>query len=207
MGYGVMAFAVEFDAVGVLFGCGEQDTLDKMLCEMAEELAHADEEERENEPELEEDELLPLPASEALRQIIMGEELDRQRGHVYAYLVKAICMVYDEFLDNSCWCPIRSSWLTEQFDSALGEAGVPPDVFAVGSHLLNRGCPFAIPAPDDFPAIGYLTPDEILPVVALLERIDPERFRPIGGHEQFAALRNWLMRCRDTGRGLICFYH
>lgn len=116
-------------------------------------------------------------------------------------------MVYDEFLDNSCWCPIRSAWLTEQFDPALREAGVPPSVFAVGSHLLYRGCPFPIPAPDCFPAVGYLTPGEILPVVALLDGIDPERFRPIDGHEQFVALRGWLTRCRDTGRGLICFYH
>jgi hypothetical protein len=44
-------------------------------------------------------------------------------------------------------------------------------------------------------------------VTELLAPIDPDHFRPIDGHNQFASLKEWLAECRDSDRGLLCFYH
>lgn len=201
MSYGMMAFAVDFDALNSWIGSGDEALVAKLLREMGGELTELDE------LDLEEDDEITLPAADALRQLIMGEPLNPEQGYKYAYLIKDLCWAYDEFLDNHYWCPIRSNWVSEQFDPKLQSSGVPAEVFGVASHLLFRGSPFPIPEPECFPAVGYLTPEEVPGVADLLARIDPECMRPIEGHNQLIALQGWLTKCRETNRGLICFYH
>jgi hypothetical protein len=205
MSYGMMPFAVDFEEIGGWLACGDPQLAEHLVTELAPELAEQDLESREW---LEDEDDVFLPAATALRQVILGERLEPKDGHVYLYAFKSLCWAYGEFLDNYRWCPIRSKWVTEEFDAVLRTAGVPAEVFGAASHLFFRGPPFPIPeSPDSFPCIGYLRPSEVSTVADLLHGIDPERFRPIDGHEQFVALRGWVESCRATNRGIISFYH
>lgn len=207
MSYGLMPFAVDFEEIGGWLAAGDSQLAEHLVVELAPELAEQDSESREWLDEEDETDTF-LPAATALRQMILGVPLDPKEGHVYLYVFKSLCWAYGEFLDNYRWCPIRSKWVGEEFDTVLRTAGVPSEVFGTASHLFFRGPPFPIPeSPDSFPCIGYLRPGEVSTVAHLLDGIDPELFRPIDGHEQFVALRGWMETCLATNRGIISFYH
>ncbi|MGL4420861.1 MAG: DUF7691 family protein [Gemmataceae bacterium] len=199
MGYGVLPFAVDWEPYLGLLGCRDEELLAELTAEWADFFVEID--------ELDELDELSTSTADALRHFLLGEPMDRKIGSKYGYVLEELAWGYGTPLDNFHWCPISSAWVCEQLSPAVRTAGVPADVFSFERHLLFRGPPVPIPPPDDWPAIGYLTPAEAAVAAAAFDRLDPEQFRPIDGHEQVAAVRGWLAQCRDAGHGLVAFYH
>ncbi|MBX9624802.1 MAG: hypothetical protein K2X82_13435 [Gemmataceae bacterium] len=199
MSYGMMPFAVDFHKLRGWIGSGNAALLDEFRGGWTDLFAEIDELDDPDEP--------GLPSADALRHLILGEPFDPDYGFKYAYLLKQLAWEAGDHLPNLHWGGVDTTWIYGTFDPALAAAGVPAKSFGVATHLLYRGATVPIPDPYDFPLMGYLLPEEAPAVAAALAGIDPERFRPIDGHEQFHALRGWLETCRTSGRGLMTFYH
>jgi len=146
-----------------------------------------------------------LATEEALRELISGAELDESYGDKYAWALKALCWHFGEFLDNSEWSAMRSEW-SVRVDHAIEQAGVPEESFGIQRHLIYRGAPISIPAPDDFPFIGYLRRSEIPEVANTLAACD---VGAAGGDVQRAIeqIQEWLVRVNQLNGDLVCFYH
>ncbi|HUG92666.1 MAG TPA: hypothetical protein VML55_17630, partial [Planctomycetaceae bacterium] len=116
----------------------------------------------------------PLMA-DVLRHLIMGEPYDPRVGFKYGYALEHLCQHFGEMLSNEHWSSFRSgaSWgWFRKLDRTLKSLAVPEKTFRVRTHLENRGSPIPIPEIEDFPAIGYLTLDEIREAAAALEQAD-----------------------------------
>lgn len=153
-------------------------------------------------------------AADALRHLIMGEELDRRAGFKYAYVLECLCRHFGEELPHDNWCGVRSGsgWFQE-LDATLREAGVPPQTLSVCRHLVERGPPIPVPRHGDFPYVGYLTLTEIETALQALSaaRIDDLGDEGEGDDETWLPegledLRGWLRECVDSQRDLVCFY-
>jgi hypothetical protein len=149
----------------------------------------------------------------ALVHLIMGGNTDPAKGYKYGYALSHLCEYIGTVPEHEAWCSIRYASV-EAVDVALKRAGIGPKTFAVEKHLQYRGAPVAIPAPDDFPAIGYLTRDEARKVLALMDpaKLDAAIRKAAEDYRDWletaiAELRGWLEACSRTGRDLICFYY
>ncbi|HVK12818.1 MAG TPA: hypothetical protein VM597_28965 [Gemmataceae bacterium] len=148
----------------------------------------------------------------ALVHLILGGSMDPSKGYKYGYALCHLCEHLGRVPDHDSWCSIRSRSV-EAVDAVLKKAGVKPKTFSVEGHLQYRGAPVAIPAPDDFPAIGYLTRDEARTLLPLLDpaKIDAAIRNAPDDYQEWletaiGELRAWLEACVKTDRDLICFY-
>src|SRR5205807_10023399 len=124
------------------------------------------------EAEEEEDEVEPvkeLTTGAALAHLILGGKPDKSQGYKYGYALCNLCAYLGKIPRGDAWCSLRgASGAMEKVDAVLEKAGVAPAVFSVSGFLVERGAPVAMPAPDHFPSIGYLTREEIRRVLGLL---------------------------------------
>jgi hypothetical protein len=195
MSYDLMPYAVDFGRLRAAVGSGDE----RLLAELAS--AHADEMTRLDRHDEDHDPPIP-PAADVLRHLILGEAGDPAAGFKYGYALEWLCEHFGEPLNNSEWSAMRGQWF-DTVGEALVAAGVPA-TFSV-LNLAFRGSPVPIPEPDDFPGIGYFTPEEVPAAAAALDAADlgtmPEDVRKSVGQ-----VRDWLGVCEETGRGLVCFY-
>jgi hypothetical protein len=197
MGYGVMAYAVD-DSVWGAVGSGSEELVELYL--------------RDAQTEIESiDELLadlgpadpPLPdARTALRQLVMGQPYDQRAGVAYAYWFKHLCED-GQFLRNDAWMPIRVAFL-EQVQGGLARAGV--EGVSVSSMVFG-GLPIRLPAPDDFPGMGYVSRTHAQIHLAAINAADLSAEPDRDVREAIEQLRDWLRVCAESGRDLVCFYH
>jgi hypothetical protein len=197
--------AVQLDRVSKAMRSGDQQLIDAVIEEFGDEFeqidemaadycdAHADEK--------------PLTVREALTQMVVGRECNKQYGFVYGYTLEFVCQHFGECLPNEHWwaMPAPTRW-AETVDQALEGAGVPRDALRIGDHLMHRGPPVRIPEPDDFPGIGYLKLDEI---ARARKALAEARLAAIEDGEVRAAIEEvarWLQICTESQRDLICFY-
>lgn len=105
------------------------------------------------------DEVIPrfMSCGHAIRQIVDGEPLDEELGVIYAHAYELIC----EALATDCrgqWGPISSSTAYfECLDRALEHVDVPLRC----SDLMCTRSIISMPRPDDFPSLGWWSPETI----------------------------------------------
>jgi hypothetical protein len=89
-------------------------------------------------------------------------------------------------------------------DEELERAGSPLSF----EYLFNGTAPIAVPPPDDFPQVSYITPEQVPSYLEQLEGVRsrlPPRGPPRG--PLLDEFRSWLVRARDSQRGLVFFYY
>lgn len=146
-----------------------------------------------------------LSLENALFDLLVGGELNPDFGHKYAYALELLCDHFGERLDNSAWSAMRSDW-AEHVHEAMKQFGIDEEALSLNDHLLFRGSPIPIPAPADFPSIGFLRKNEIGNATdamdaAALSSLDEETKEPI------MQIRAWLERCGELKCDLVCFYY
>jgi hypothetical protein len=198
MGYGVMAYAIDDDVWGVV-GARSEELLRLCLRGAEDTIASIDEFVADFgavEP--------PLPdARTALRHLVMGEPYHPRAGFAYAYWFERLCEDGGQSLRNDAWMPIRMAFL-EQVQEGLTSAGVTGVSI---NAIVFGGLPIALPAPDDFPGMGYVARADAPAQLAAIDAGDVSVVPDPYVREAIAQLRDWLRYCADSGRDLVCFYH
>lgn len=198
MSYGVMAYAVDAEALRAALAARDEALVDVLARRYAAELrAH--------------DRMFGgAPAGlEALRDLLLGRPRRPRAGALYHYTVKLLCDRFGgEPLPNAAFYPCDPAAL----DGLLDASGLSPHLRRY--DLVGSGSPVpGLPFPDDFPATGWLEPARC---AALDERlathiVDPRALDalpdPAWARDALKELEGWLGTCADLGRGLATFYH
>jgi hypothetical protein len=136
----------------------------------------------------------PPECAAAYRQIVNGEPYADDFGYVYGYAYEGLCMALGAETERS-WTQIARSydWFRE-IDAALAALGVGLKV----TDLVGRGALIDIPTPDDFPALGWWTADEVAAAatafeVVDLDRVDGKTKKVVGRvSEAVEDIRSWI---------------
>ena len=200
MSYGIMPFSVSIARVQQAFG-----SRDRALAESLKDTFSQHFEQDADKDEGEDDDDEPLTLEEALDEIIEGKELRKAQGHQYGTVLEILCWHFGTLLPNEAFSGMRWEW-ADEIEEALTEAGVPSEVFALQGHLMCRGAPLAIPAPEDFPSIGFLKLAEIGPALQAIESADIASLDP-EQQEAVVEITDWLEACIKAQTDLVCFYH
>jgi hypothetical protein len=110
----------------------------------------------------------PPKCATAYRQIVNGEPCDEDFGYLYGYAYEGLCTALGAETDRS-WTQVAGSydWFQE-IDKALAVLRIKLKV----TDLLYRGPLIDIPRPDDFPALGWWTADEVTAAAAAFKGLD-----------------------------------
>lgn len=146
------------------------------------------------------DDEAPIPCAQALADIVSGRVTEDAPGYLYGYALEAICGHVGRELPNICGIAGSTQWM-EEVDAALKRRGVAVQL----SDLLYRGSPVPIPEPDDFPFIGYWTPDEITTALAAIRGGDRSGLDNEMA-EMFREIEGWLAGASESpGAAIVGF--
>lgn len=149
---------------------------------------------RNRDPERFDDNYYELPLGKAVRQLVMGEELDAGSPdtHQYGYALKELCEWFGTVLPFELWDSVH--W-------AVIEA---TNVSAV---LRQTGSPIDIPKnPEDFPVIGHLERGRIQGLVQQMGDEGLTHNEP-GLQELLKEFEGWLRHASAENKDLVLFYH
>jgi len=201
----VMPFAVKLSQIRKALGSRNKSLLLELREEFEEELA--DDRERVEEANQDDDFDPELSLQDALRHLIMGEDLWDYEGEKYGHSLELMCAFFGEFLANEHWTGVPLDW-ADAADEALLELGVPAEVFSIFNHLLDRGAPVDIPEIDEVPWIGYVTLDEIRVALAELSETRLTALKSnVPMQIALKQVRDWLDTCQRDKSDLVCFYY
>ena len=201
----VMPFAVKLSQIRKALGSRNKSLLLELREEFEEELE--DDRERVEEANQDDDFDPELSLQDALRHLIMGEDLWDYEGEKYGHSLELMCAFFGEFLANEHWTGIPLDW-ADAADEALLELGVPAEVFSIFNHLLDRGAPVDIPEIDEVPWIGYVTLAEIRVALAELSEIRLTALKSnVPMQIALKQVRDWLDTCQRDKSDLVCFYY
>ena len=128
---------------------------------------------------------------DALTELVMGNQLDSDHGHVYGYALEKLCRHLGKQLDVQYWDATRTA--------ALEDTGV-------GRLLEESGSPVPLPRICDFPSIGHIPEAKIETVLQdMRERLrncDDADLRDL--LKEFA---DWLDEALKQKKALILFYY
>jgi len=198
MGYGIMPYAVSLDLFRSYF-----DSKDLALISyLREKQGWFFEQNRERWPEIE------ISIETALNQLILGTPINEACWFQYVYAAKVLCDEFGEHLSNAEWsaCSRLSSWVSE-VDAVLEAAGLDPDRFAIGRHLMDRGMPPPLPRFEilDYPSVGYLLKSELTLVNQWLGAINLPTETDAGVRGSIQEATGWVYACIERRCDLICF--
>jgi len=190
MGYGLMVYAVDLNAVTSACGSGD-DKLRKMISGRFRERIASTNSQLDWSNERGEDSVF-----EAIRHLIMGDEKMPLPGAMYGYAYKYIVEHHGTVLDNDHFLPAPMSWMMEKVDPQLRALGLGLLV----SDLAMAGSPVDFPRPSDFPSFGYWERSSIprtLRVLKAARLLSPE----------LQQVKGWLETASADKRDLVAFYH
>jgi hypothetical protein len=196
MGYGIMPYSVSLATVRAVLGSKNAALLKRLRRKYASTLEH------DRDPDLE------VCTADALTHLVRGTPLHPDYGSRYGYAFKLLCDHFGEFLPNSAWsaCPRITDWV-KKVDKALKKAGVPPKLFGVAAHLVDRWAPIAIPEAGDWPGIGYLLASELPAVESALDAADLAGITNPEVRESAEEVALWVSMCEEEEQDLVCFTH
>jgi predicted DNA-binding WGR domain protein len=150
--YGVHAYAVDLAAVKKTIGSGNAVLAKRLAKSEASELEQID--------DVDFDEGLTRAADVLRRLIVEGApaETDEEEtpGYKFGYALEVVCRSLGEWLPNSAFSAMGSEYF-ETLDRALEKAKSKRKV----ASIVFRGSPVRLPEIEDFPAIGWLSADEV----------------------------------------------
>lgn len=210
MSYGITAIAVDLKRIEALqsaarsvFRKGKaRVVLQQLTTEEAEQFERFDEM---LDDVLDPDEPRPAISFEvALTNLVFGRAMNGQFGFLYGYALEMLCLHYGERLPNRHWSGMGSDW-GETVQQGLTDAGVDERVISV-RHWMYRGAPLKIPAPDDFPSIGYVRAAEVSPALIELQKATADSLNEEVA-ESVDEVRHWLTTCQVRQCDLVSFYY
>jgi hypothetical protein len=187
MGYGVMAYAVDIDALQQVCGSGD-DARRRSICGRFRRDITRFNEEFDLSNDRGADNLFT-----AIGHLVMGGEKPLP-GYLYGYGFKYIVEFFGRSLNNSRFYPCPSSYLDEHVDPDIGATGATLRM----STLIFGGAPVSFPAPDGFPAIGHWSAGSVAANVELLRA---------GTTDEVRAVASWAEQAATANRGIVGFYH
>lgn len=189
MGYGVMAYAVDIDKLVALCGSGDDRTRRMVSGRFRERISQLnldlDWSNERGQPSV----------FEAIRHLVMGDEKTLD-GAMYGYGLKFIVEFLGQALDNAPFYPCPARHLSETVDPQLAQAGATIRM----TDLAFGGAPVPIPLPDDFPAIGHWTAEQVS------ANVEPLR-TATGASAELKTIVAWLDQAVASGQGIVGFYH
>lgn len=187
MSYGVMAYAVDIDKLVALCGSGDDRMRRAISGRFRADIQRTNDNlgwsNERGEPSV----------FTAINHLVMGEEQTLD-GAMYGYAFKVIVEFSGRFLDNGPFYPCPSRYLSETVDVELAGVGATIRM----SDLVFRGAPVSFPSPDDFPAIGHWTSDQVA------ANVEPLR---AGSSTELKTIAKWLDEATASHRGVVGFYH
>ena len=142
------------------------------------------------------------PVLKALAAIVKGSRLSPARAPEYVEALNAVCWVLGTAMDNGAVAPAPPAHF-DAVDRILTERGIDPQITM--SRLVFGGPPLGLPETDDFPAVGYLTPDQVAGAHRALAPQDwsqaPDDLRPT-----LQQLTAWMQEAGTHHQGIVCFY-
>jgi hypothetical protein len=148
---------------------------------------------------LDEDEDHPVSCAAAYRHIVNGEPYAKGFGYVYGYAYEGLCMALGTETESS-WTQIARSWdWFKEIDAALATLGIKLNL----TDLLCRGPLINIPTPDDFPALGWWTAEDVASAVIAFTLFD---LNPLQGRtmkevervsDAIEDIRSWIAIAAD----------
>jgi hypothetical protein len=150
MGYTLTVYSVPYQALLAIPGSRDKQVLDQIQVECPftksiDELIDCRNEDTESP--------IRIRYLDAVRQILDGRPLEGAPGFVYGYALEGICWSLGSTLSNDAVPGLHF----DELDTFLTESAVPLTIL----QLTCGGSPFPIPEPDDFPGIGFWTPELI----------------------------------------------
>lgn len=152
MSYGVQAYAVDLAVVKKTVGSGNAVLAKRLAKSQAREIEQID--------DVDFDEGL-TPAAKVLETLIVEgapeeTEEDETPGYKFGYALEILCREKGEWLPASAFSAMGSEYV-DALDAALKKAKSKRKV----ASILFRGSPVPLPEIADFPAVGWLSADEV----------------------------------------------
>ena len=182
-----MAYAVDIDAVRAVCGSGDEQRRRAICGRFRADIARFN-----DEFELSNDRGADNVFT-AIGHLIAGGEKPLE-GYLYGYGFKYIVEFFGRFLDNGPFHPCSSSFLSQQVDPAIEATGATLRM----EDLIFAGAPVAFPPPDDFPAIGYWSAEDVA------ASVEPLR---AGTSDEVRTIASWTAEAAAAERGIVGFYH
>jgi hypothetical protein len=197
MGYGLTTYAVSADKLRSAFGSRDERLLHHVLSVYGDDMASDDARYE-----------TALPEAEVMREIIYGTISLPNEGSLYSFTFEYLCRYFGAWLSNRHFYPCNSQHLS-RMDDALN---LPVKLM----DLVNGELPVKLPRPDDFPGVGYWTPEQIAEGAAQLRRLNLERpdkaladaLREMPHlPNQVRGIRDWLTSARRRRNGIVVGYY
>jgi hypothetical protein len=196
-------YAVPLDELARVPGSRDRALIDAVVAESEYSFSQVDEmAERFDEEEDGEENRVPT-CRVALTRLVEGEDLGDVPGHhgyVYGYVLEGVCSHLGEEMENVSAISGSSRWM-DGIDRLLAEVEVPLSLV----DLVYGGSPIRIPEPDDYPAIGRWSPEQVERALGPLRGVYAE---PSKGDEWDTVLqiRRWVeFAAARPGHGIVGF--
>ena len=156
----------------------------------------------------------PITGMDAMRHLLFDEPKNPDAWTAYGYLFEIVCEVHGTRLFARGFESIRSSsgWVGI-VDKALAKHLGSKSSFRLEETFLARGLPLnGLPEADDFPYCGYLEANEAKALAAALREIDLDQVaaatgHPAPGREAMNGLVEMVEECENSGRAVVTFYY
>ena len=193
-------YAVDFERLRSIYGGNDERLLDKILVQRRRDL-------REMNEDVFADEIRDgrLTLQQALGDIFAGKITDRKSGAQYHYALEQVCQTVGTWFAPSVLSGIAGGWMFETFGPVLETKWKLKGVLTL-KELMEKGPPIPLPEPEEFPAVGSFTPEEVDAALDKLWQVDrtgvdPEVLEGVG------EIEGWLKTAQKAGVGLITYYY
>jgi hypothetical protein len=149
-----------------------------------------------------------------LSNLLIGPPYAKDHSSEASYLgyaLESLCGAYGNHLFNNPVSPFKGDFL-EHIDAHFKANGI--DLL---HKLIYRGAPLGIPRADEFPLIGYLTNEEIGPLLTAAQskdlKAETEPLSKLGEYlkpqiiEACEMFRDWLSEAKSNNQSLVAFYY
>lgn len=190
----VSIYAVSLDELNNRVGSRDQALIDRICFASTVDFASID--------ELDED--AEITCAEAVARIIRGQGTEDAEeyhlGSLYGYALESICSVLGKDVGSIDSISRAIRWM-EEVDKEAQRVGIPLRLI----DLTCSGSPIDIPPADDWPSIGFWTPEQIAAGQQAFATLDTTQVNP-EFVEIFEDMQGWLEKARTIpGASIIGF--
>ncbi len=199
MSSSITVYVVSFDQLARVRGSGDRALVNSVVA--SSEYLFSQVDAMNDNPDPDDD---PIPTCrEALTRFVNGDDLGkvpRSHGYVYGYALEGLCSYLGEALEPISSISRSGAWI-ETIDRFLVELEVPLSL----TDLVFGGSPIPIPEPNDCPAIGRWSPEQVARALRPLRGVLVEEPEDDPG-STLLLVRGWVEAAAgQPGSGLVGF--